>query len=61
MTDKNYRMSKPLKTMLYTMDDVEHRSIMKQLFKEAESHSAHVKKKMSVKEVAAEADSNQEN
>jgi hypothetical protein len=56
MTDRNYKMSKWLKTMLRTMPDVEMRPIYKNLFKEAESHSANVKRKMSIKIVDTESD-----
>jgi hypothetical protein len=49
MVDKNYRMSKPLKTMLYTMEDTNLRATYKKLFMEAENHYSTNRKKMSIK------------
>ena len=54
MLDKNYRMSKPLKTMLFTMHDQDTRTLYKNLFMEAENHSANVRRKMSIKVVDVE-------
>lgn len=47
--DKNYSMSKPVKTYLNMMMDDDKRSEHKQLFVEAEFHHTNAKKKMSTK------------
>jgi hypothetical protein len=49
MTDKNYKMNKATKIMLASIHDHEYRGTFKNLFKEAESHSVHARKKMAVK------------
>lgn len=57
--DKNYRMSKPLKTYLNCLKlntDSETYTSHKQLFTEAENHSDHSRKKMSVKITDVETD-----
>lgn len=54
MVDKNYRMSKPLKTMLFAMHDPAQRTEYKKMFMEAENHSVHVRRKMSIKIVDTE-------
>lgn len=47
--DKNYSMSKQVKTYLNMMMDDDKRSDHKQLFVEAEFHHTNAKKKMSTK------------
>ena len=49
MTDKNYRMDKMTKIMLASIQDDEYRGTFKNLFKDAESHATHARKKMAVK------------
>lgn len=56
MVDKNYRMSKPLKTMLFTMHDPVQRTEYKKLFMEAENHSVIMRRKMSIKVIDVEGD-----
>lgn len=51
MLDSNYRMSKMTKIYLESLPDREHRSTVKKLFAEAEYHSTHARRKMSVKVV----------
>lgn len=51
MVDKNYRMSKPIKTMLDLMIDPEQRTTYKKMFMEAENQYVTNRKKMSVKVV----------
>ena len=47
--DKNYRMSKPVKTFLNMLMDDEKKSVSKELFIEAEYHASNARKKMSVR------------
>ena len=54
MTDKNYRMSKSLKTMLWSMVKDADRPVYRKLFAESEQHASTVRKKMSIKVVDVE-------
>lgn len=48
--DKNYRMSKPVKTYLnMILNDPDKKAAHKSLFVEAESHAENSRRKMSVK------------
>ena len=49
--DKNYKMSKPTKSMLALYYDQEQRLILKQLMIDAENHFSLVKKTASIKKV----------
>ena len=54
MTDKNYKMSKSLKTMLWSMVNDSDRPLFRKLFAESEQHASTVRKKMSIKVVDVE-------
>ena len=49
MTDKNYKMNKLTKIMLASIVDSNYRGVVSSLFKEAEYHAEHARKKMSIK------------
>jgi len=57
--DKNYKMSKPTKTLLNSIHDESDRATMKTLLCEAENHSVLSRKKMQVKVVEQEKDTDE--